>query len=64
MVKCPTCGKELAKPEKTWKYQVYVVEKYKCDNCETNFREYIRDGKFVFSLKQVKGVKWKKVKST
>jgi hypothetical protein len=52
-VKCPTCRKELGKPEKTWKYRDFRVEAYRC-GCGTGFREYTLKGKHSFFLKKSK----------
>ena len=61
MVKCPTCKKELGRAQKTWNYGVFKVQAYACE-CGTEFREYARNDKHVFTLKKNrKGVSWKKV---
>jgi hypothetical protein len=54
MVRCPNCGKNLNNPQKTWTYGVFKVDFYSC-NCDTEFREYTRDGKHSFMLKLEKG---------
>jgi uncharacterized protein with PIN domain len=50
MVQCPKCKKELAKPNKKWKYRELDAEFYICSNCETKFREYLENGKHKFTL--------------
>jgi DNA-directed RNA polymerase subunit RPC12/RpoP len=50
MVKCPTCKKEVAKPEKIWKYGRFLVDAYSCSKCGTHFREYTINGKHSFML--------------
>jgi len=55
MTKCPNCRKDLAKPQKTWKYGQFTVQAYSCDNCHTDFREYTKEGKHSFTLKLKKG---------
>lgn len=61
---CPKCGKEVNKPRKTWKYAFYQVESYECTNCGTSFRDYIKNGSRVFTLKREQGVKSGLVKVT
>jgi len=56
-VNCPECKKEAKTPDKIWKYALYSVQLYTCDNCKTSFREYIRDGKHAYTLKKQKGKK-------
>jgi hydrogenase maturation factor HypF (carbamoyltransferase family) len=55
MTKCPKCKKEVAKPEKTWKYSLFTVQAFSCNNCGTQFRDYAQKGKRSFTLKQQKG---------
>jgi len=55
MTKCPKCKKELTKPKKTWKYGIYTVQAYLCDSCGAEFRDYLRNGKYGFTLKLQKG---------
>jgi len=55
MAKCPNCRKEVKKPKKTWTYGLFEVQAYSCDNCNTDFREYQKDGKHSFTLKLKKG---------
>jgi uncharacterized Zn finger protein len=43
LAKCPKCGKENAKPTKTWKLapkgkKPISIGLYKCSNCGTFFR--------------------------
>ena len=54
---CPDCKKEAKMPDKTWKYGLFVVQSYTCENCKTHFREYIKDGKHAFTLKREKGTR-------
>jgi len=54
---CPKCKKEAAAPQKTWKYGFYQVESYECNNCGTSYREYIKNGASVFTLKREQGKK-------
>jgi len=55
MTSCPNCKKEVRVPKKKWAYGRFEVQSYECGCCKTKFREYVRDGKKVFALKQVKG---------
>jgi hypothetical protein len=60
MVKCPACQKEFDKAKKTWNYGPFKVQAYACE-CGTDFREYTRNDKHVFTLKRNrKGGKYKK----
>jgi hypothetical protein len=43
------------KPEKTWKYGVFTVRVFSCENCGTKFRDYAKNGKHSFTLKLQKG---------
>ncbi|MCW4003625.1 MAG: hypothetical protein NWE95_06920 [Candidatus Bathyarchaeota archaeon] len=52
---CPNCKKEADKPNKTWKYGQFQVKAFTCKNCSTQFREYTKNGKYVFTLKLAKG---------
>jgi len=61
MVKCPTCKKEAAKPEKMWKYAAFDVLVFTCSECGTKFRDYSQKGKHSFTLKQQKGRRCVKV---
>ena len=61
MAKCPSCGKEVSKLEKKWKYSKFTVSAYLCD-CGTVFRDYAEDGKHRFTLKYQKGKGFRKVK--
>jgi transposase-like protein len=62
MVKCPNCKKEQNEPKKTWKYRMFEVQAYSCNNCGTGFREYTKAGKHSFTLKRPKkGRAWIKV---
>ncbi len=38
MAKCPNCGKELSKPNKSLKNKFFHIEAYTCDGCGTNFK--------------------------
>jgi len=55
MVKCPGCGADIEKSDKTWKYGIFTVYAYKCKSCGTQFRDYIRNGESIFMLKLEKG---------
>jgi len=55
MAECPNCKKEIAKPQKTWKYGQFTVQTYSCSNCNTQFREYTKAGKHSFTLELKKG---------
>jgi hypothetical protein len=59
MAKCPSCKKEIAKPEKTWKYGQFTVQVYDC-RCGTKFRDYSQEGKHSFTLKLHKGKGYQK----
>jgi len=39
MVKCPNCGKEILKPEKSFINMVFSAEAYTCDVCKTKFKK-------------------------
>ena len=54
MTNCPNCKKELAEPQKTWKFGQFTVKAYLCSNCGTDFREYHKAGKHTFTLKRAK----------
>jgi len=49
-MKCPRCGKEAKKTGKTWKYHVFNVEQYDCDECQKKFNAYYRNGKFAHTI--------------
>jgi len=55
MAKCPGCGANVEKSSKTWRYGVFTVNAYTCGNCGLRFREYFREGKYIFTLKLEKG---------
>jgi transcription initiation factor IIE alpha subunit len=55
MAKCPKCNEALSKPDKSWKYGIFQVEAFTCQNCKTQFREYTKSGKYAFTLKLEKG---------
>jgi transcriptional regulator NrdR family protein len=57
MAKCPNCGKETTKLEKSWKFSQFDVQAFSCSNCGTRFREYSQDGIYSFTLKLRKGSK-------
>lgn len=60
MAKCPDCRKEISKANKTWIYGPFRVQAFTCD-CGTDFREYARKQKHVFTLKRKrKGGKFRK----
>jgi len=52
---CPNCKKEAGKPNKSWKYGSFQVHALICENCNTQFREYTKNGKYAFTLKLQKG---------
>lgn len=54
MIKCPNCGKEPAKPRKTWMYGQFKVQSFSCE-CGTKFRDYTKEGKHSFTLRFKKG---------
>lgn len=58
MAKCPACKKEIAKPDKTWKYGQFTVQAYLC-SCGAKFRDYSQKGKHSFTLKLQKGKGYK-----
>jgi uncharacterized protein YlaI len=61
MAKCPNCKSDIEKPTKTWKYGIFTVKVYECDNCQTRFREYLgKNGKHSFTLKLEKGKGYRK----
>jgi hypothetical protein len=62
MAKCPNCQKVIQKPHKSWVYGIFKVDSYSCD-CGTNFREYTKSGKLIFTLRLQKG-RWKKIKQS
>ncbi len=37
MAKCPNCGNEVAKPQKTIDNRMFHLEYYVCDNCGKTF---------------------------
>jgi len=39
MVKCPKCGKDIVKPEKSFINMAFSVEAYVCDECKTKFKK-------------------------
>jgi predicted RNA-binding Zn-ribbon protein involved in translation (DUF1610 family) len=40
MAKCPKCGKEAAKPEKSFKTRLFHIEAYTCKACGQRFKEF------------------------
>jgi transposase-like protein len=61
MAKCPNCKNETPKPAKTWKYGIFTVQAYTCNNCKTQYREYYdKNGKLSFTLKLQKGKGYRK----
>ena len=40
MARCPTCGKDVEKPNKEWNLSRTRVKQYEC--CGKKFREYIK----------------------
>ncbi|HUK84326.1 MAG TPA: hypothetical protein VLU95_00540 [Candidatus Acidoferrum sp.] len=38
MIKCPNCGNEISKPEKTLKNCVFQIEAYTCNACGKSFK--------------------------
>jgi predicted RNA-binding Zn-ribbon protein involved in translation (DUF1610 family) len=38
MAKCPNCGKEVSKPDKSFKNMVFHVEAYACKKCGYCFK--------------------------
>ena len=61
MAKCPNCKNENPKPAKTWKYGIFTVQAYTCNNCKTQYREYYdKNGKLGFTLKLQKGKGYRK----
>jgi len=60
MTKCPSCKKEVAKPEKTWKYNQFTVQVYDCA-CGTRFRNYSKKGEYSFTLRLYKGKGYRKI---
>jgi hypothetical protein len=50
MAVCPKCKTELDNPTKNWNFSNYVVYAYECPKCNTHFRDYMKDGEFIFSL--------------
>jgi transposase-like protein len=55
MPSCPNCKQATQRVNKTWKYGRFQVQAFSCPNCKTQFREYIRNGKYAFTLKLQKG---------
>jgi hypothetical protein len=55
MIRCPNCDNELVNPDKTWKYNVWDVQFFICDNCEARVREYTRNGRHSFTLMLIDG---------
>jgi hypothetical protein len=39
LVKCPTCGKDVAKPERALKNGFFLIESYTCKTCKTEFKK-------------------------
>jgi len=39
LAKCPTCGKNVSKPDKTLKNNSFCIESYTCENCKTKFKK-------------------------
>jgi predicted RNA-binding Zn-ribbon protein involved in translation (DUF1610 family) len=61
MGRCPNCGGESGKPEKTWKYSIFTVQAYICPKCGTRYRDYYRGERHSFTLKREKGKGYVKV---
>ena len=38
MAKCPNCGKEVAKPDKSLENHWFHIEAYKCKSCDCCFK--------------------------
>jgi predicted RNA-binding Zn-ribbon protein involved in translation (DUF1610 family) len=55
MATCPNCKTNVTKQSKSWKYGQFTVNAYVCPKCDTQFREYYRNGKHSFTLKYEKG---------
>jgi transposase-like protein len=55
MVVCPNCKTNVTKQSKSWRYGQFTVNAYECPKCNTQFREYYRNGKHSFTLKLEKG---------
>jgi len=39
MAKCPNCGKEVSKPDKSFKNVVFHIEAYTCPECKHHFHQ-------------------------
>ena len=48
MISCPRCGSEAQPTGKKWKYGVFDVEGYNCNECNEKFHTYYRYGKIQF----------------
>ncbi len=48
---CPICGSTVKSvPLKEWTYAVYVVNRFRCDDCENNFNIYFDDERESFTV--------------
>ena len=63
MAACPNCRTNVTKQSKSWKYGQFTVNAYVCPRCNTQFREYYRNGKYSFTLKYEKGKGFVKAQS-
>ena len=53
-MKCPRCGLEAKKTDKTWKYHVFDVEQYDCEKCVKKFNAYYRNGMLAHTIPKAK----------
>ena len=49
-MECPRCGADSNPTGKKWKYAVFDVEGYHCEQCDKKFNAYYRDGKLSHTI--------------
>jgi len=53
-MKCPRCGKESEPTGKEWKYIVFKVKSYHCEQCNKKFNAYYRDNELAYTIPKYK----------
>ncbi len=44
-MKCPVCNSSVSSnPYREWRFNIYNVKRYKCENCGANFNVYEYNG--------------------
>jgi len=53
-MECPRCGADSKPTGKKWKYAVFDVEGYHCEQCDKKFNAYYREGKLSHTIPKSK----------